>query len=638
MDSTYNRKCELNEWLITMRWFYMVATLLIGILGNYLISLFQQKSSFFAISSLIIIFLIINYYLFKFLAFIKIHQSERKLKMLGIAQIFIELAVFTIIMRLVGDASVASAFFFLPIISASIIFGIRGAVITATLAVILVNTSSVVGYFDFFVDYLFNRDSLSALALYELKYRTLDFIKIIVTSNFYFVVAIVSGYSFKRIFSHEQEIMEELDRVSKAKEKSEKEAEEFDQNAQELVEHDKQLKSINIELNKKIEELKKSEKSIIRAFGDLQEARKKTIEERNKTLAIISNFIDPIIVIDQNNTINLLNPASKEIFGFLDTDLGRKIKEDNNFSMENFKEIIKSDYAVKTSRELKSNNPNEEEVSMKFNGQDMTYKVITANVIEADGEHLGVMKIFYNLTREKMIDKLKSEFISIAAHQLRTPLSAIKWVMKMVLDGDAGKLNSEQKKLLSKGYLSNERIINLVNDMLNVSRIEEGRYGYTFENGDILKLLVEAVDNLINLIKAKHIKLANDLPKKLPPIYMDQKKMELVMQNIIENAIKYTPEYGTIRYKAKIEDNNLVVSVKDNGVGIPEKEQSKLFTKFFRAENVVRMQTEGSGLGLFIVKNIIERHGGKIIINSQEGKGAEIKISLPVNKSDKSFK
>jgi len=207
-----------------------------------------------------------------------------------------------------------------------------------------------------------------------------------------------------------------------------------------------------------------------------------------------------------------------------------------------------------------------------------------------------------------------------------------------VLDGDAGKLNSEQKKLLSKGYLSNERIINLVNDMLNVSRIEEGRYGYTFENGDILKLLVEAVDNLINLIKAKHIKLANDLPKKLPPIYMDQKKMELVMQNIIENAIKYTPEYGTIRYKAKIEDNNLVVSVKDNGVGIPEKEQSKLFTKFFRAENVVRMQTEGSGLGLFIVKNIIERHGGKIIINSQEGKGAEIKISLPVNKSDKSFK
>jgi len=174
--------------------------------------------------------------------------------------------------------------------------------------------------------------------------------------------------------------------------------------------------------------------------------------------------------------------------------------------------------------------------------------------------------------------------------------------------------------------------------MLNVSRIEEGRYGYTFENGDILKLLVEAVDNLINLIKAKHIKLANDLPKKLPPIYMDQKKMELVMQNIIENAIKYTPEYGTIRYKAKIEDNNLVVSVKDNGVGIPEKEQSKLFTKFFRAENVVRMQTEGSGLGLFIVKNIIERHGGKIIINSQEGKGAEIKISLPVNKSDKSFK
>ena len=264
-----------------------------------------------------------------------------------------------------------------------------------------------------------------------------------------------------------------------------------------------------------------------------------------------------------------------------------------------------------------------------FLGQELSYKVITAEVVDNQNQSLGIMKIFYNLTREKMIDKLKSDFISIAAHQLRTPLSAIKWVLKMILDGDSGKLNKEQEKLLFKGYRSNERIINLVNDMLNVSRIEEGRFGYSFGRENFEEALKIVVDSLDNQVKERNLSLEIKKTKNIPLVYMDKQKMILVLQNIIENSVKYTPENGKIEIILEVGKRFLNVSIKDNGVGIPEKDISKLFTKFFRAENVIRMQTEGSGLGLFMVKNIIEKHGGDISVKSKEGEGTEMNFTLP---------
>ena len=240
------------------------------------------------------------------------------------------------------------------------------------------------------------------------------------------------------------------------------------------------------------------------------------------------------------------------------------------------------------------------------------------------------MKIFYNLTREKMLDKLKSEFISIAAHQLRTPLSAIKWVIKMVLDGDVGKITEEQKKLLFKGYQSNERIIELVNDMLNVSRIEDGRFGYSYQKENFEEALQIVMDSLENRIKEKSIKFEVKKNAKVPEIFMDKTKMVLVLQNLIENAVKYTPEFGKILVNLEVGKNFLKVRIKDNGVGIPKKDQEKMFSKFFRAENVMRMQTEGSGLGLFIVKNVIQKHGGEINFTSEEGMGTEFVFTLPL--------
>lgn len=633
MDYNYDRKLEINEWIIINRWFYMVAVFLIGILGNSLISLFAIRSYFFNILVLLLVFLLANFGLYHYLLEIKKSASKQKLRLLSILQIALELIVFTFVFYLIGDKTVASIFFFLPIISASIIFGIRGAIITALISASVVNGLFVLEYFNLTLKYLFNQENLTRAKLIELQTATFSLVKILITSNFYLVIAVVSGYSSKLLLKREQRLIWQAEQLLEEKKRDEKTVERLGEDSVKLAKHDRLLAGINDQLNQKIKQLENSEKSLFRAFSDLQIARKAAEKEKEKTKAIISNFVDPIIVIDKENKLDFVNPAARQIFSFIDADIGKSIASNDYYSMKNFQSIIKREYKVKTSKELKVNF-DEEELEINFDGQDLTYKVITAEVINDHHEYLGLMKIFYNLTREKMIDKLKSDFISIAAHQLRTPLSAVKWIIKMVLDGDLGKLNEEQKKILLKGYQSNERIIVLVNDMLNVSRIEEGRFGYVFTNDDFLETLNIVLESLENQIKAKNIKFVLEKPKVLPQIFFDKSKMTLVLQNLLENAVKYTPEYGKIIVSMELGNDFLKVKIKDNGVGIPEKDYSKLFSKFFRAENVIRMQTEGSGLGLFIVKNIIKKHGGEITFNSQEGIGTEFVFTIPLEKTE----
>jgi signal transduction histidine kinase len=233
--------------------------------------------------------------------------------------------------------------------------------------------------------------------------------------------------------------------------------------------------------------------------------------------------------------------------------------------------------------------------------------------------------------REKILSRLKSEFISIAAHRLRTPLSIIKWVLKMVISGDVGKLKKGQKDMLEKGYRANERMIALVANLLDVARIEEGKFGYQFHYAQLEDIIKEQLKHFDLLAKEKNISLIFRRPKQiLPKIKMDPQKIALVLENLLENSLHYTNPKGSVEIKIERRDPFLEVIVKDTGIGIPKKQMNRLFTKFFRGENVVRMQTEGTGLGLFIVKNIVERHGGKIWAESKEGKGTTMHFTLPL--------
>lgn len=379
------------------------------------------------------------------------------------------------------------------------------------------------------------------------------------------------------------------------------------------------------------QELRKSQSALLNMLEDVEEERKKAEVEKEKTMALISNFSAPIIFLNNNNELALINPLAEEILGVNRADLGVKISNSNNFNLNNFINVIHNKFSVDELAE-ESNSRKLEEATFRYKNESRVYKVVTSKVLEKNGNYLGTMKIFYDTTREKAIDKMKSEFISIAAHQLRTPLSAIKWVIKMILDGDAGDLTMEQQELLNKGYLSNERIIRLVNDLLNVSRIEEGKFGFNFEKADFFEVLNTAVSNVESLITKSHQELKIEKPPKLPKIYLDKERMIMVLQNLLSNAIKYTPEYGKIKVVAEIDKQYLHVKINDQGVGIPAEDQPKLFSKFFRAANVVKLETEGTGLGLFMVKNIIEKHNGQVGLKSREGKGTEVSFSIPISK------
>lgn len=228
------------------------------------------------------------------------------------------------------------------------------------------------------------------------------------------------------------------------------------------------------------------------------------------------------------------------------------------------------------------------------------------------------------------LDQMKSEIISVAAHQLRTPLAAIKWTLKMLLDGDVGNISDAQKELLSKGFESNERMINLVNDMLSVDRLESGRIKYNFVPLQFEDLVDAMIQELLPIATKKEIQLrfirSKDL---LPKIKVDPDKMHDVLQNLIDNAIKYSSNGGQVTIELLHDNEKMQFSVKDSGIGIPKEQQEKIFSRFFRATNAVRNVTDGSGLGLYIAQSVVRRHGGDIWFVSEENRGTTFFFTLP---------
>jgi len=255
---------------------------------------------------------------------------------------------------------------------------------------------------------------------------------------------------------------------------------------------------------------------------------------------------------------------------------------------------------------------------------------ITTSTVKLQEQEELVLVILHDISREKLVEQMKSQFVSIAAHQLRTPLSIIKWSLSLLREEK--EFNKEEKDLVLKAYQTNERMINLVNDLLNVARIEEGRFVYEPKIVEFSEIVESVYNSLKENAKQKKIEYSLEISEGKKIVKVDVEKISLAVKNLIENALKYTPEKGKVEVsvKERKRKHELVFSVKDTGVGIPKNQQERIFTKFFRGANVVRMQTEGSGLGLFITKNIIEAHGGKIWFKSQENKGTTFYFTLPL--------
>jgi len=414
------------------------------------------------------------------------------------------------------------------------------------------------------------------------------------------------------------ELQEEIDRISKL-----------------LIRRDFELSSVREQREKEIKELEErtgelegARKALMNMLEDIEEARREAEEERDKTLAIIENFPEGLLFFDRYKKVSSVNPKIRDFFNTNPKDLiGRYIR--------NLKRISSlSSLAKLLGEEIKE--IQRKELQLR---EDLVLEISTIPVLR-ELEEIGTLVVLRDITREKTIERLKTEFVSISAHQLRTPLSAIKWTLRMILDGDAGEVPKEQRELLEKSYTSNERMIGLINDLLNVTRIEEGRFLYSLKRYDIVKLVEKVFNQLKEMAQRKGLNFEFLKPKTMiPNVDVDAEKMSVVFQNLIDNAIHYTRAKGRVEVRLEYlkEKEQILFSVKDTGIGIPEHQQQRVFSRFFRGTNAIKSETEGTGLGLFISKNIVEAHGGTIWFKSEEDKGSTFYFTLPLKAKAEEF-
>ncbi len=228
------------------------------------------------------------------------------------------------------------------------------------------------------------------------------------------------------------------------------------------------------------------------------------------------------------------------------------------------------------------------------------------------------------------LDEAKNEFISMASHQLRTPLTSIKGYLDMVLQGDLGKVSATQRAVLTEAFVSSERMVTLINDFLNVSRLQTGKFVIDRVDGDLKEILQDQLSMLRGIAKQHDLTIKTTIDKSIPRMHLDVEKLRQVVLNFIDNAIYYSKPGSTVHIKLKKDKHYVTFIVKDTGIGVPKSEQPQLFGRFFRATNARQRRPDGTGVGLFLAKKVVLLHGGQIIFESEEGKGSTFGFRLPI--------
>lgn len=347
--------------------------------------------------------------------------------------------------------------------------------------------------------------------------------------------------------------------------------------------------------------------------------------ERLKTLSIVRSLNDGLIMYNLDDTITFFNPRAEELLWLKAKDvIGQHPSK--SFAGE---DIYRKNLAAIHSLP-QSDYENGEYIT---DGPHRIVLLVTRIPVRNEmGAKIGTVQVLHDVTHEREVEQLKSNFLTTASHQLRTPLAGIRWALEALLKGENGVLTPAQKDIVEKTSQTNGRLIMLINDLLDVSRIEEGQFGYTFKLTDIVAMTKDIIVEFKE--EAAHYGVTVSLTEPehaLSQVSVDREKIKVAIGNLIDNAIKYTPKDGVVTITFHAEKDSLSLIVRDTGIGISEKEQTFIFNKFFRAQNAVLKETEGSGVGLYITKNIVEHHHGAVRFESRVDAGSTFTIQFPLS-------
>ncbi len=372
-----------------------------------------------------------------------------------------------------------------------------------------------------------------------------------------------------------------------------------------------------------------------RAIAYADEVTEDLQEAKAKDEAMLLGIGEGLVATDADAKIILVNPAFEKLLGWSEGEvMGENFYKIVEVQDEDKKPLLEGE-RILTKALVSSGNEvlsSRDTYYVRKDGSSFPVAV-TVSPITVNGKVEGAVEVFRDITTEKDIDRAKTEFVSLAAHQLRTPLTAINWYAELIAEEEHG-LSKPQEEFRTEIVSASKQMTELVSSLLNVSRIELGTFAINPVPANVNEFAQSVLDELKLLIKQKKLEL-DFYKSEIPEIPLDKGLFRIVYQNLLTNAVKYTPEGGKITIAHEIERDQLLISIADTGYGIPQSEQEKVFEKLYRASNARAKDPHGSGLGLYIVKAIVQESGGEIWFESIENQGTTFFVRLPLSGMEK---
>lgn len=362
---------------------------------------------------------------------------------------------------------------------------------------------------------------------------------------------------------------------------------------------------------------------LAQTFQKLEQDKNLIGSERNKLDVVLSSMINGVIALDLSGRVVFVNKAAEYLTGYERGEIqGKSIQDFIHLYVET-QEVFSKTYCQEG-----YNQP-----GLLVGKEGMQKKVnVSTTSTQSEGvqTNLGCILIIHDLSREEELEKMKFDFVSMASHELKTPLTNIIGYLSVFVNENRNKIQKEEMQLLERCLTSTKGLYSLVENILNVNKIERDKFTVEIVESDYTSILTKTVEDCQNPAKLKNISLTLSAVPTLPKALLDPIRITEVVNNLIGNAINYTPSGGSINVSVKVTPNEIITCIADTGVGIPKEAIPHLFNKFFRVSNTRQQASKGTGLGLFIAKSIIEKLSGKIWVESEEGKGSKFFFSLPI--------